>query len=122
MRGSALPAFLVVATALADVFSLHATGFYLLVAAVPAAAVAALTALGDLLDGAAPARFARARVVLSGLALVWVVVAAAVRSASVDDASVPPAAASALAVCIAVFALQAVAALAHAADRPAAQS
>ena len=113
VRGSALPALLVLATAIADALTLHEPAFYLLIAAVPAAAVSALTALGDLLDGAASERFARARVVLSALALVWVVIAAAVRSASVDDGSVPPAAVSALVVCIAMFALQVVASLAR---------
>lgn len=113
VRGSALPALLVLATAVADAMTLHETAFYLLIAAVPAAAVSALSALGDLLDGAAADRFARARVVLSGLSLVWVVIAAAVRSASVDDGSVPPAAVSALTVCIAMFALQVVASLAR---------
>ena len=122
MRGSALPALLVVSTAVADALTLHGPAFYLLIAAVPAAAVSALTALGDLLDGALSSRLARFRVVLSGLALVWVVIAAAVRSASVDDGSVPPAAVSALAVCIVVFAIQVVATLAAATARPAAQT
>lgn len=113
VRGSALPAFLVFATAAADALTLHGPAFYLLIAAVPAAAVSALTALGDLLDGASSDRFARVRVVLSGLALVWVVIAAAVRSASVDDGALPPVAVSALGVCVAMFALQTVASLAR---------
>jgi hypothetical protein len=112
----------VVSTAVADALTLHGPAFYLLITAVPAAAVSALTALGDLLDGTVSSRLARLRVVLSGLALVWVVIAAAVRSASVDAGSVPPAAVSALAVCIAMFGLQVVAALAITAGRPAPQS
>jgi hypothetical protein len=122
VRGSALPALLVVSTAVADALTLHEPAFYVLIAAVPAAAVSALTALGDLLDGVVSSRLARFRVVLSGLALVWIVIAAAVRSASVDDGSVPPAAVSALAVCIVVFAVQVVAALAAATARPASQT
>ena len=122
VRGSALPALLVVSTAVADALTLHEPAFYLLIAAVPAAAVSALTALGDLLDGAVSNRLARFRVVLSGLALVWVVVAAAVRSASVDDGALPPAAVSALVACIALFAVQAVATLAAATARPRSQA
>ncbi len=102
-------------TAVADAAALHELAFYLLIAAVPAAAVAALSALGDLLDGSGGSRLARVHVVLSGLALLWIVVAAAVRSAAVDG-SVSPAAFSALAVCLAVFAIQGAAALAAAAE------
>ena len=96
--------------ALADARALHEPAFYLLVAAVPATAVAALSALGDLLDGR-EGRLGRLRVALSGLALVWVVLAAAVRSPSVDEGSVPPLAVSALVASLAVFGAQALAAL-----------
>lgn len=110
MRRQLLPAALVAAAALADARALHEPAFYLLVAAVPATAVASLSALGDLLDGARE-KLGRVRVGLSGLALVWVVVAAAVRSPSVEDGSVPPLAVSALVASLAVFAAQALAAL-----------
>ena len=122
VRGSALTSILVAATAFADTLGLHEAAFYLLTAAVPVAAVAALMALGDLLDGETSDRVVQLRVLLSGLALVWVVIAAAVRSAAVDDGSVPPAAASALVVCLAVLALQIVTAFASSSERTTPQS
>jgi hypothetical protein len=110
MRRQVLPAGLVVAAALADAGALHEAAFYLLVAAVPVTAVGALSALGDLLDGS-EGRLGRLQVALSGLALVWVVLAAAVRSPSVDEGTVPPLAISALVASLAVFAVQGLAAL-----------
>ena len=104
----ALPVLLVVAAGLADSFQLHEAAFYLLVAAVPAAAISALAVFGELVElpGGGPGE-TRARVesLLAGLALVWVVVAAAVRGNATGDA-VPALGVSALVACLVVFAAQ----------------
>src|ERR687891_429183 len=55
MRFRVATAALVVAAGAADAAGLHESAYYLLVAAVPAAAIAALTALGAVLDRSAAA-------------------------------------------------------------------
>ena len=114
-----LPVALVAAAAWADSRELHELGFYLLVAAVPAAAVCALSLFGDLVD--LPARApgeARTRLetTLASLGLLLLLVAAALRGhgAEVD---VPPPAASMLFVCLVVLAAQALTALAPVRER-----
>ncbi len=91
---------LVLAAALADHSGSHGIAFYALLVAVPTAAVAGLRELGE--SGA----------YLWGLVLALLLVATAGRAPAVADASVPPLARSALIACIAVFCLQALAALA----------
>jgi hypothetical protein len=106
----ALPFVLVLAAAVVDVVGLRSAATYLLVAAVPAAAAAALTVFGELVQrpGRSPGiALARTEAVLSAFALVSVVVAGAARAAAVDGAAVPPLAVSALVACLTSFALQA---------------
>lgn len=82
MASRVLPVGLLLATLLADAQGLHRLGFYVLVAAIPAAAVAALSAFGDLVElpgRSAGEGLARLEVVLGGLGLVLVLVAAATR-------------------------------------------
>jgi hypothetical protein len=110
MGRRALPFVLVLAAAVADASGAGLVATYLLVAAVPAAAAAALTVFGELVERPGRSRgvaLARTECVLSVLALVAVVVAAAARGAAVDGAGVPPLAVSALVACIVAFALQA---------------
>jgi hypothetical protein len=105
-----LPIVLVLAAAVADASGLRTVATYLLVAAVPAAAAAALTVFGELVQRPGRSRgvgLARTEAALSALALVAVVVAGAARGAAVEGAGVPPLAVSALVACIAAFALQA---------------
>jgi hypothetical protein len=104
-----LPFVLVLAAAVADATGFRSPATYLLVAAIPAAAAAALTVFGELVQhsGRKGVALARTEAVLSALALAAVVVAAAARGAAVDGAGVPPLAVSALVACIGAFALQA---------------
>lgn len=116
-----LPVALVVAAAWADSRGLHELGFYLLVAAVPAAAVTALSLFGELVD--LPARApgeARTRLetALASLGLLLLLVAAALRGHGAE-AEVPPVALSTLVACLFVFGAQAVTAVAAVAARPA---
>ena len=80
----------------------------------PAAAAAALTVFGELVQLPARARgvaAARAESALGALGLATVVVAAAARAGAPDGAGVPPLAVSAVIACVAAFALQACLAL-----------
>jgi hypothetical protein len=116
-----LPVVLVLLAVAADRHGLHAAGTYLLVGAVPAAAVAALTRFGELVELPGRTRGVvalRAEVVLGGLALVAVVVAAAARAGAVEGGGIPPLAVSALVACLAAFALQAFVSLLVPAARP----
>ena len=112
MLARALPVALVLAAALADARAAHELAFYLLVAAVPPAAVTALSSFGDLVDlpgGSRGQGVARVEVLLSALALLAVLVGAAARGQATGG--VPPVAASALVTCLAVFVAQALVAL-----------
>jgi hypothetical protein len=115
MTARVLPAALALAAALADGRGRHELAYWLVVAAVPAAACAALSGFGGLVE-AVPrsdeeAR-ARAFTTLGGLALALVVLAAAVRSPAHLDHTVPALGTSALAAALAVYGFQAVVALA----------
>jgi hypothetical protein len=122
MARRALPVGLVLAAALADVRDLHVVAFYLLVAAVPAMAVSALSFFGDLVEtpgGAAGETAARLQALFAALALVLTVVAAAARGQSALESGVPALGISALVGCLAVFTLQGLITLALAATRDA---
>jgi hypothetical protein len=97
---------LVVGAALADAAGSHALAYYALVAAVPVAAVAALCACGDVLDGSAPGLLDRQLAVLSALAAPLVLLGAASRAPLVEGAAPPPLGIFAVLACLAVFALQ----------------
>lgn len=90
MASRVLPAGLLLATLVADAQGLHDAGFYVLVAAVPAAAVAALSAFGDVVERGDVS--ARLEVILGGLGLVLVLVAAATRGQGADSSAVTVAA------------------------------
>ena len=115
MTARVLPAALALAAALADARGRHEIAYLLVVAAVPAAACAALSGFGGLVD-AVPrsdeeAR-ARAFTALGGLALALLVLAAAVRSPAQLDRTVPALGSSALTAALALYGFQAVVALA----------
>ena len=112
MGNRLLPLALVVAAAIADGRGAHEAAFYLLVAAVPAAAISALSAFGELVELPGRARgevAARANALLSALALVSVLVGAAARGQATEG--VPPVGTSALVACLALFVAQALVAL-----------
>lgn len=94
----ALPLSLLLLTLAADAQGLHRAGFYILVAALAAASVTALSAFGDLVElpGRAPGEaVARLEALLAGLGVVLVLVAAAARGQSAAADTVPALAASA---------------------------
>jgi hypothetical protein len=109
---------LVVGAALADAAGSHALAYYALVAAVPVAAVAALSAFGDVLDGTVAGPVERRLAVLSGLAAPLVLLAAAARAPLVEGAPPPALAIGAVVSCLALFAIQALLAASTAHVRP----
>ena len=116
MARRALPVGLVLAAALADVREMHPLAFYLLVAAVPAMAVSALSFFGDLVETpgrAAGEAAARLQAFFAALGLALIVLAAATRGQSALETGVPPLGVSALVGCLAVFALQGLVTLAE---------
>ena len=108
MARRVLPVGLVVAAAAADGAGVHGIAFYLLLLAVPAAAIAALDAFGELLDDAG----SRLHALLWAVVLALTVAGAAVRAPAVTQGTVPAMARSALVACMAIFCVQAVASLA----------
>jgi xanthosine utilization system XapX-like protein len=108
MRFRVATAALVVGAGIADAAGAHAQAYYLLVAAVPAAAIAALTALGAVLDRTAAAPTDRVLAILSGLVLPFLLLATAVRAPLASEVSPPAIAITGLVGCLAVLSLQAV--------------
>ena len=108
MAGRVLPVGLVVGAAAADGAGIHGFAFYLLLAAVPAMAVAALDAFGELLDEAG----SHLHALLWAVALALTVTGAAVRTPAVTEGTVPALARSTLVACLAVFCVQALVSLA----------
>ena len=109
-----LPVVLVLTAVAADAQGLHAAAGYFRLGAVPAAAAAALTRYGELVQ--LPGRVrglaaVRLEVALGVLALAAVVVAAAARAGAVEAGALPPLAVSALVACVGAYALQAFVAL-----------
>ncbi len=107
MSSRLLPLALVASAALADGRERHQLAFYLLVAAVPAAAIAALSAFGELVE--LPGReagelAARVEATLAVLGLLAVLLAAGVRGQSPEVSAVPTLGVSALVLCLVVFA------------------
>ena len=103
MARRVLPVGLVVGAAAADGAGAHGLAFYALLAAVPAAAVAALDAFGDWLAEAGSGLHA----VLWGIVLALTVTGAAVRAPLLAEGTVPALGRSAVVACLGVFCLQA---------------
>jgi hypothetical protein len=106
MARRVLPVGLVVSAAAADGAGVHGVAFYLLLAAVPAGAVAALEAFGELLEDGSGLH-----AVLWAVVLALTVAGAAVRAPVIAEGSVPALARSALIGCLAIFCVQALASL-----------
>lgn len=98
---------LVLGAALADAAGLHALAYYALVAAVPVVALAALNALGDVLDGSAASPHDRGVAALSALALPFVLLGTAVRAPLLSDGPPPAIGVTAVVAALAIFAAQA---------------
>ena len=118
MTRRALPVLLVLAAALFDSFARPGFAFYALLGAVPLAAVAALTALGDVLDAGGRAHenaLGVLQTVLWTVALGLIVSATSARAGVLDGAPASTFADPALLACVATLAAESlVAAIAHA--------
>jgi len=115
MTARVLPAALAFAAAFADGRGRHELAYWLVVAAVPAAACAALRGFGGLVEALPRSdeeSRARAFTTLGVLALALMVLAAAVRSPAHLDSAVPALGSSALVGALALYGFQAVFALA----------
>ena len=108
---------LVVGAALADAAGSHSLAYYSLVVAVPLVALAALSALGDVLDGTAAEPHDRGMAALTALALPLVLLGAAVRAPLIAEGPPPAIGVTAVVACLAVFAVQALLAATSAVPR-----
>jgi hypothetical protein len=109
-----LPIGLALLAAGLDAGGSHHLAFYLVLAAVPAAAVAGLTSLGELLDARADDRAGAGlflQPVILGLAVLLLVSAAAIRAPALGDAALPALAANALTASLCVLTLEALVAV-----------
>jgi len=97
----------VLTAALADAAGHHALAYYLLVTAVPVVAVAALSGLGDVLDGSAAEPHDRGIAMLSALALPFVLLGTAVRAPLLSEGPPPTIGVTAVMMALAIFAIQA---------------
>jgi hypothetical protein len=79
---------------------------YLVLAAIPAVAVTALSFFGELVEGSADAEAGAVYVGLTSLALLLLLIGAAVRANTLDGAAVPALASSALVGALALLGLQ----------------
>jgi hypothetical protein len=102
MSRRALAAFVLVGVALADATGDHRLAFYVLVAAIPPLAVAAMDAFGEFLEGASGFR-----ALAWAVALALAVASSAVRGQVPGEESVPAVAVSALFACLALVWAQA---------------
>jgi len=98
---------LVLGAALADAAGHHALAYYALVTAVPVVAVAALSALGDVLDGSAAEPHDRSIALLSALALPIVLLGTAVRAPLLSEGPPPAIGVTAVVAALAIFGIQA---------------
>jgi hypothetical protein len=107
MAPRGIPVALVIAAAAADGAGAHGVALYALLAAVPAAAVAGLEAYGDALED--PRR--RPLAFLWAVVLALTVTGAAARTPALAEGTVPAIGRSAVIACLAIFCVQALAAL-----------
>lgn len=98
---------LVLAAALADAGGEHALAYYALVAAVPVASLAALSALGSVLDGSAAEPLDRGIAAVSALALPFLLLGTAVRAPLVVEGPPPAIGVSAIVCCLVLYGVQA---------------
>jgi hypothetical protein len=108
---------LVLGAALADAAGEHSLAYYALVAAVPVVALAALSGLGDVLDGSAATSHDRGIAVLSALALPFVLLGTAVRAPLLVEGSPPVVGVTAVVAALTIFAAQALVAATAVAPR-----
>ena len=98
---------LVLGAALADAAGRHSLAYYALVAAVPVVALAALSGLGDILDGSATQPHDRGIAALSAVALPFVLLGTAVRAPLLEEGPPPVIGITAVVAALAIFAVKA---------------
>ncbi len=103
---TALSATLLVSALLMDGAGARTLAFYLVLAAIPAVAISALSFFGDLVEGSADDEAGALYVGLTSLALVLLVIGAAVRANAVSDAALPALGTSAVVGSLALIGLQ----------------
>jgi hypothetical protein len=103
---TALSAALLLVAVAADGAGGPSVAFYLVLASIPAVAVAALSFFGDLVEGSADDEAGALYVGLTSLALVLLVIGAAVRANAVRDAALPALGTSAVIGALALIGLQ----------------
>ena len=106
MPRTALSASLLLAAVIADSGGARSLAFYLVLAAIPAVAISALSFFGDLVEGSADDEAGALYVGLTGLALILLVVGAAVRANALRDAALPALGISAVVGALALIGLQ----------------
>jgi len=106
VRRSAISAALVLGAVVADGEDARAVALYLVLAAIPAVAVAALSFFGDLVEGSADAEAGAVYVGLTSLALVLLLIGAAVRANTLADSAIPALGVSTLVGALALLGLQ----------------
>jgi hypothetical protein len=106
VRRSAISAALVLGAVVSDAADAQTLALYLVLAAIPAVAVAALSLFGDLVEGSADAEAGAVYVGLSTLALILLVIGAAVRANTLDGAAIPALGVSTLVGALALLGLQ----------------
>lgn len=89
MPRTAISAALLLAAVMADSTGARSLAFYLVLAAIPAVAISALSFFGDLVEGSADGEAGALYVGLTALALILLVIGAAVRANALSDAALP---------------------------------
>jgi hypothetical protein len=106
VRRSAISAALVLGAVVADGQHARTVALYLVLAAIPAVAMTALSFFGDLVDGSADAEAGAVYVGLTSLALILLLIGAAVRANTLADGAIPALGVSALVGALALLGLQ----------------
>jgi hypothetical protein len=106
VRRSGISAALVLGAVAADGLSARSVALYLVLAAIPVVAVAALSFFGDLVEGSADAEAGAVYVGLTALALILLVIGAAVRANTLAGDAVPALGVSTIVGALALLGLQ----------------
>ena len=106
MRRCAISTALVLGAVVADGENARTAALYLVLAAIPAVAITALSFFGDLVEGSADAEAGAVYVGLTALALLLLLIGAGVRANTLQDAAVPALGSSALVGALALLGLQ----------------
>jgi len=101
-----LSAGILLAAVMADGAGARSLAFYLVLAAIPAVAIAALSFFGDLVEGSADGEAGALYVGLTAIALILLVIGAAVRANALRDTALPALGVSAVAGALALIVLQ----------------